>query len=203
MKQTGMMFKAPLVLAILNQIKLQTRRITKNSIKHPDHGTTVTPAELAREEQQVIERACPYGKPGDQIYVRETWCRKWDDQQGWLDDCWYRASNPDVVHADGLDKSPWKPSIHMPKAAARLWLEITGVRLEKLHDISREDAIAEGIDCPTGDYDAGCRNYLAKTGEVFDMEARESFCTLWQSTGADWAANPWVWVLEFKLIPTN
>ena len=79
----------------------------------------------------------------------------------------------------------WKPSIHMPKWAARIWLEVTGVRVERLQAISRGDAMTEGCPFPN----------------MADGEApREWFAEVWKSTGGDWDANPWVWVIDFKRI---
>lgn len=137
---------------------------------------------------------CPYGQPGDRLWVRETFCQKWCDQRGYLDEYLYRATEPDVVHPDGQDKSPWRPSIHMPRAASRITLEITGVRVERLQDISEADAwresapdYEEGVDPPPPD-------------ESCEWSYRASFQSLWQSiNGAgSWTANPWVWVVEFK-----
>ncbi len=176
MKETGLMFKAPLVRSILDGTKTQTRRIAKEFAGRDDLD-----AILRRFPNQ---NGCPYGGPGDRIYVRETFCYQWSDERGWLDECWFRATTPDVEHPDGGEKSPWKPAIHMPKTVARIWLEITGVRVERLQDISEADAKAEGVD-------AG--KYLG-----LDRAYARAFSELWESTGGNWAANPWCWVIDFK-----
>ncbi|WP_343627406.1 hypothetical protein [Comamonas aquatica] len=263
MKETGLMFKAPLVRAILEGRKTQTRRVAK-PVKHPDLGNLYTPGALVmeREPQHVIDRACPLGRPGDRIYVRETWAdliavspstdepmaigpgerlieapTSWTDDKGrtrWHFDgqvIAYRAnSNVEFCDGDGFtgefaDKSDmprWRPSIHMPKEFARIWLEITGVRVERLQDISEDDADAEGCErleteryerdwklCPkcggTRLHDA----LGAGLGVIHDVDCRECdtyvkrFRHLWLSTGGDWDANPWVWVIDFKTISTN
>ena len=101
---------------------------------------------------------------------------------------WYRATNRDLTWSNDGESEvnvPWKPAIHMPKALARLWLEVTGVRVERLQSISRGDAMAEGCPFPN-----------MADGE----DPRDWFAEVWKSTGGDWAANPWVWVIDFKRI---
>lgn len=152
---------------------------------------------------------CPYGQPGDQLWVRETWMPDpscdddaWDDNHitytQWTEDfnmrladmpaslC--RAGNA-IYRAswDGQEMAGWKPSIHMPRWASRIQLEIVSVRVERLNDISDHDALAEG--CSTKDMQHGDR--LASV-----------FSRLWESiNGAgSWEANPYVWVVEFKRV---
>lgn len=147
---------------------------------------------------------CPYGRPGDRLWVRETWAP--------LDDsgaCFYRSGIPEYVASQPtgawLDypydsvyapKCPesirWRPAIHMPRAASRILLEITGIRVERLQDISEEDAIAEGIE----------KNCIYNNGRRYVESPIHSFCTLWQSINGpeSWDENPWVWVVEFKQI---
>jgi len=206
MKEIGMMFKAPLVRAILSGQKTQTRRVAKD-VRHPDLGNWYTPGALVIEDepQHVIHRACPLGQPGDRIYVRETVrsCRAYE-VQGYPPSDW--GNKPIWFDADGTPPgaaTAWAtkatPAIHMPKWAARIWLEITDTRLERLQEISNADAQAEGcyhedpcdhirqsctdIGCPGPDYRIGYRK-------------------LWeQLNGADsWTKNPWVWVIDFKHI---
>lgn len=216
MKETGLMFKAHLVRAILEGRKTQTRRILKPqpAPNHPHDGGTKwiierglhTPVgsvgHLSVREKMGL--CCPMGKPGDRIYVRETWCQQGDDDGFLIDNAyWYRATDPDVMDSEDMEKSPWRPSIHMPKWAARIWLEITGVRVERLQSISRADAIAEGIKFFNNDHECGAKNYLDKTDMDYSLCPSDSFETLWKSTGGDWAANPWVWVIDFKTISTT
>ena len=182
MKETGLMFKAPLVRAILSGQKTQTRRIAKD-VRHPDLGNWYAPGALVLEgePQHVIHRACPWGQPSDRIYVRETFARVPTV-----------CGSDEVVFAadyqDDSDKAAgvkYTPAIHMPKDLARVWLEITGVRVERLQSISRGDAMAEGCPAPN-----------MADGE----DPRDWFAEVWKSTGGDWAANPWVWVIDFKRI---
>ena len=104
----------------------------------------------------------------------------------------YRADYLDDPHGPDGEKSPegkyrhWSPAIHMPKAAARIWLEVTGVRVERLQSISEADAKAEGVD--------------ANKYHGLDRAYARAFSELWETTGGDWAANPWVWVIDFKRI---
>lgn len=162
MKETGLMFKAPLVRSILDGTKTQTRRVVKNqpfdrswSTKGHKIGYMSGRAANGDEVDGLIAYSessggewhakCPMGQPGDRIYVRETFCYQWSDERGWLDECWFRATTPDVEHPDGGEKSPWKPAIHMPKALARIWMDITSVRVERLQQITEANCIAEGI----------------------------------------------------------
>lgn len=166
---------------------------------------------------------CPYGKPGDFLWVRETWrkyCR--------VDDNGYTRFDEEVIEyaADGhgflplvdgdgfrmYDKKgnergvPWKPSIHMPKSAARIWLEVEEIRVERLHDISEEDACDEGIESDKlGEL---WRDYLTPDDNperCLLIEPSASFETLWvKINGVDsWKANPWVWVVKFKVLSTT
>ena len=185
MKETGLIFKAPLVLAILEGRKTQTRRIAK-PVRHPDLGNVYSPSALVREHepQHVINRACPYGQPGDRIYVRETFSQHPDWGQ-----VAFRADGEEFEDADGwLWEPKWMPSTHMPKELARIWLEITGVRVERLQEIIPDDCIAEGA-WPVEQRELG-RGH----------EAVSAFRELWESTGGDWDANPWVWAIDFKVL---
>ena len=188
LKETGLMFKAPLVRAILEWRKTQTRRVAK-PVKHPDLGNLYTPGALAmgREPQHVIDRACPIGQPGDRIYVRETFSQH--PEWGQLA---FRADGEEFEDADGwLWEPKWIPSIHMPKDLARIWLEITGVRLERIQEITPDDCIAEGA-WPVEQRELG-RGH----------EAASAFRELWESTGGDWSSNPWVWAIDFKVLSTT
>ncbi|WP_287918079.1 hypothetical protein [Comamonas sp.] len=232
MKETGLMFKAPLVHAILAGQKTQTRRLLKPqpAPNHPHDGGTKwvlerglhTPVgsvgHLSVREKMGLR--CPMGQPGDRIYVRETFVQgfKTDPSTGdllqWGADgeelpmtTWFRATDGGISWSDddGWETNvPWKPSIHMPKDLARIWLEITGVRVERLQDISNEDAIAEGVNRIShgreGDYYSAIRNEQHPKNWTYPDDA---FRELWESTGGDWAANPWVWVIDFKTISTT
>lgn len=193
MRERPILFSAPMVRAILDGSKTQTRRI----VKEPDNGVT-TAIENGKpfctdELGNWLERISPYGKRGDRLWVRETFCQKsWDTNKG----CYYRATDDvdciddgdgyAVINKDGSLKSPWKPSIHMPRWASRITLEITNVRVERLQDISEDDAIAEGC-----------------SGKIDGLEyPSQQYKQLWNKINGDgsWAANPWVWVIDFKRV---
>lgn len=242
MKEAGLMFKAPLVRAILSGQKTQTRRIAKD-VRHPDLGNWYAPGALVLEgePQHVIHRACPWGQPGDRIYVRDTfwaWGRwetrfsqaKGRDEWNFVDMTLQAGRVHEFLDPllgklrrrgqTGPGPTWWKrPGILMPKAAARIWLEITGVRVERLQAISEQDAEAEG--CERLDYErhervrdlcpkcGGTRLHDAlgsNGGVIHDVDCLECdtyvkrFRHLWESTGGDWSANPWVWVIDFKRI---
>lgn len=189
MKERPILFSAPMVRALLAGTKTQTRRIAK-PVRHPDLGNVYAPGALVleREPQHVIDRCCPYGRPGDRLWVRETHMNWWK-----LD-----PANPEgprlfshvaAYAADGYELEPgerWIPSIHMLRAASRILLEITAVRVERLQDISEADALAEGVP-----------HSLNLPGGRF---ARENFEHLWWTINGDgsWESNPWVWVVEFE-----
>lgn len=222
-KERGILFKAPMVRAILEGRKTQTRRIMKpqydgdalcsprwfHTTKEDTHGQ-LTDGDLifgTFDDNGEFGARFPYGAIGDRLWVRETWCHAADDDDrmkynadGNLDSscCHYRAGGLDVVHVDGaetksgLPKSPWVPSIFMPRWASRITLEITNVRVERLNDITEEDAADEGIK-----FDTSLMGYW----EGYNT-AREAFAKLWESiNGAgSWSANPWLWVIEFQRV---
>lgn len=213
MKETGLMFKAPLVRALLDGRKTQTRRIAK-PVRHPDLGNVYSPGALVleHEPQHVINRACPYGQPGDRIYVRETArsCRAYE-VQGYPPSQW--GNKPIWFEADGTPpgaETAWAtkatPAIHLPMFAARIWLEVRSVRVERLQDISEEDAITEGIERADNFFGCTCwKAYGEPEGAdvVCPDDPIGSFRTLWESTGGDWDANPWVWAIDFKVLSTT
>lgn len=195
-KERPILFSGAMVRAILDGRKTQTRRIVKD--RHIDAAPPVAFFQFLRDH-------CPYGQPGDRLWVRETWA-----QPAALDPgpTVYRADYSASVPA-GFENVPpadaiaWKPSIHMPRAACRLVLEVTGLRVERLQDITYDDAIAEGM------FDPGSiRDTYPPTGETGEQLGRRlkhpqrSFALLWEElNGAGaWDANPWVWVVEFRRI---
>jgi hypothetical protein len=215
MKETGLMFKAPLVRAILSGQKTQTRRVMKlnfnDSFSYMQTNLPTAYNEIIefREQEgtwfglhgwnELCKCTCPFGKPGDRIYVRETHAHHPEFAQ-----MAFRADGEEFEDADGWLWVPkWTPAIHMKKEEARIWLEITGVRVERLQSISRADAIAEGIQFFNGDHECGAKNYMDKTNMDYSLCPIDSFETLWKSTGGDWEANPWVWVIDFKTISTT
>lgn len=212
MTQRGMIFNAEMVRAILDGRKTQTRRPIKwkqtrfTEIGEREDGGYWPWSEDA-EHACDFWHPCPFGAVGDRIWVRETFCPVDDTQYGgekWVD---YRATPKfEASHPAGWDSAPndaealkWRPSIHMPRWASRILLEITDVRVERLNAISEQDARAEGI------IDGGCLN----CGEPEpcgcanpEPDATDAFAYLWQSIYGqeNWNANPWVWVISFERI---
>lgn len=215
MKERPILFSAPMVRAILAGQKTQTRRASK-PVKHPDLGNLYDPGALVmeREPQHVIDRACPYGQPGDRLWVRETWLPDppadddaWDDNfctyVEWsgcgsrIDSVPTQLQKPDhCIYREGWDGHDliWRPSIHMPRWASRILLEITDVRVERLQDISETDALAEGVKSCEAELDTGGNWYAPE--ELYSM--------LWTKINGwgdrGWNANPWVWVVEFRRV---
>lgn len=198
MKETGLMFKAPLVRAILSGKKNQTRRIAKteitmgrDSLLAPHRGRKHADVYLLPERAMEAVALSPVGQPGDRIYVRESFTRV--PTVCGSDELVFAAD-----YQDDSDKAAgvkYTPAIHMPKHDARIWLEVTGVRVERLHNISEADASREGLAYSTERMGHWCGN-----SRDWQMTARQAFRDLWIETGGDWAANPWVWVIDFKLI---
>lgn len=211
-KERPILFSAAMVRAILEGRKTVTRREVKKPAALNCLAAGFEPAFLALPGNSDM---CPYGTPGDRLWVRETWyCDHFEVMRGpYLkpDDLDVREALNDgtlAYAADGLtpyeaDQPVWKPSIHMPRWACRIQLEITDVRVERLQDISDAQIEAEGIDLDA----------LTDGQERYDMchagsgaEGRPTLLTawrdLWQSiNGLDsWEANQWVWVVEFKQI---
>jgi hypothetical protein len=216
-KERPILFSAPMVRAILEGRKTVTRRAVKG-LKTDNPviaGADETPMTCCWDYGGPVIR-CPYGQPGERLWVRETWMdlrgtgvEHRPDPDGPLQRYAYRADNPAGSHADEARKDfglKWKPSIHIPRVASRILLEITGVRVERLQDISEAQAMAEGIVGVAFRPDDGwpiCTGYMVgpddgKTG--LQTTAAKAFAGLWDSVGGDWDANPWVWVVEFKRV---
>lgn len=229
-KERPILFSAPMVRAILEGRKTVTRRAIKaqphidasgnfcvgrSNYGQDGYGNPVT--------KHFVNDCCPYGKPGDRLWVRETFallgnedgcCIDWQDNLVKGDERSaariYRASCPtgdyglyqipakaewkpdtEAMEYDGV----WRPSIHMPRWASRILLEITDVRVERLQDISRYDIRAEGLECPP-----------ELAGDDVSPNYRDWYPAAWRElwssiNGAEsWNANPWVWVVEFKQV---
>ncbi|MBL7379349.1 hypothetical protein IL387_06585 [Escherichia coli] len=239
MKERGMIFNGEMVRAILDGRKTQTRRIMKVQPSdgfHPTHngydldlnahwytpGVVDKNGYLQPAKKDVFGVAdenegytCPFGAVGDRIWVRETWA---EAGAGAPDLKLYRANYPEHVptHYENVPPASdirWTPSIHMPRRASRLTLEITGVRVEKLDKISEEDAISEGMQgvlCPSckGDPDYSTTQYdpdtLAAVDEIPCQSCesnRSKFFALWDSIYGEGnhCMGDWVWVIEFKV----
>lgn len=220
MKERPILFSAPMVRAILSGQKTMTRRVIK-----PQPIVSEAEAKVLSEARDsgFINIKCPYGEVGDRLWVRETWMPDpscdddaWDDAMmsymEW-DGCGMPMRNypealksvNNVIHRaswDGEDMVGWKPSIHMPRWASRITLEIVSVRVERLNEISEQDAIAEGA-MKAVKYTDG---HITGDPRIVANEQCSShqfgFEGLWkQINGADsWQQNPWVWIIEFKRI---
>ena len=185
MKERPILFSAAMVGALLDGSKTQTRRAVKGGVTDYDGA-------LARDS------VCPYGRPGDQLWVREA--IRWAGEADGITASTYAADGALTV----ADAWPWKrvflPSMHCPRGLSRIQLEVTGIRVERLQDISEADAIAEGIEQLESPH-AGValyRDYAA--GHDSTVSPIHSYTTLWEKINgtSSWAANPLVWVVEFK-----
>lgn len=219
-KERGMIFNAEMVRAILSGLKTQTRRImaiqpensklglrrvieSKNVRYNGKYFWSQSDAVGLKARSKVF--ACPYGKVGDRIWVRETWqgplvdfelsddLRRNPEKYEKPENCFYSADGvpaPEFYDADDNLRRCWRPSIYMPRWASRILLEITNVRVERLNDISEEDAQAEGVSLST--------HTITPPEAVY----RVGFSELWRSIYGDegWKKNPWVWVIEFKRV---
>lgn len=205
MKERGIIFNGDMVRATLAGCKTQTRRIVK---PQPDEdGLARLSGGPWMDTSERVYR-CPFGEVGDRLWVRETsglQIRR-DGLGGTGEFRVYRASNPDAVRyktASGeIAPIKWVPSIHMPRHASRILLEITDVRVERLSDISEEDCWEEGIGEVDGRFEnIEIINMALKIGCCVE-DAKPMFALLWQSIyGTEsWDANPWVWAISFKRI---
>lgn len=197
-KERGILFTGPMVRAILDGRKTETRRVYRPAKGYPrDDGETLPDGTGGR---WLDWGPCPYGRIGDRLWVRETWAH--------VPVTAYRMStgvqqtaNPNdpgmaAVYRSGWERSApgrWRPSIHMPRWASRITLEVEEVRLERLQDLTPEDVRREGVVL----WDATTR------GEGIEDVRR--FGILWDSINAGrghgWDANPWVWVIRFRRLP--
>lgn len=194
------LFSGPMVRAILAGTKTQTRRVVKRQgdmefdSADPHYGPywlAYAAGDATGEDAKV---RCPYGAPGERLWVRETFAQ---DVAGCPGGISYRADHSDPRGDGPAHPMKWRPSIFMPRAASRILLEITDVRVERLQAISEAEARSEGIT------DGGCLN--CGNSEPCGCpdpspDARDAFAWLWQSINGShsWHANPWVWVVSFK-----
>jgi len=200
MKERPILFSGPMVRAILEGRKTVTRRVVKGIALEWLAPGMFVPSFVASPGNDL----CPYGQPGDRLWVRETWAH--------VPVTAYRMStgvqqtsdptDPDMaaVYRAGWERSApgrWRPSVHMPRWASRITLEVTDVGLERVQDITEEEARAEGV-TPTEDTEGGLSHALG-------------FIDLWDSLRSDprasvvygWKANPWVWVVRFRRVEST
>ncbi|MGY0145232.1 hypothetical protein [Edwardsiella tarda] len=212
MKERPIIFNDEMVRAILSGTKTMTRRPMKvqptpsktrpgdfsfpsKKLESMVHVSDLAPGNSPIPDCHLffLECCCPYGQPGDRLWVRET-----------FGDCGvrfvYRADTDDGA---ACQVKRWTPSIHMPRWASRITLEITDVRVESLQDITDGDARAEGVPEAGGLLPEYPGTYLTPKGDF--ASARVAFQRLWESIYGDdgWDANPWVWVIAFRRVDTG
>lgn len=211
------LFSSEMIRAILDGRKTQTRRVVKpqplqeHNLWWDDDGDPGDGSYLGVAVHECDEKGgspeyipCPYGVPGDRLWVRETFqCDPASYERHDTEKVFYQATMP-----PGLKHL--RPSIFMPRWASRITLEVTGVRVERVQEISEKDAVGEGLyvwqqdEDPDGQYDPRT-HYGIKIGDVWETDPRFTFRRLWDSInvkrGFGWDVNPWVWVVEFKRLP--
>lgn len=220
MKEHPILFSTEMVRAIRDGLKTQTRRVIKDQPSGPDifppngYETNDTwffrDAYYADEQHPNIGKyvKCPYGVKGNRLWVRETWahddiyCK--DVACGNRDHIWWKANENKITADSFAGAARWRPSIHMPRWASRLTLEIVDIRVERVQAITRADARAEGVSHVwTWSKERNETNpeYFAR-GVLNPYVA--NYSVLWDSINAKrgygWDVNPWVWVIEFKKV---
>lgn len=234
MRERPILFSAPMVRAILDGRKTKTRRIVKNRGCLPEFrgpsgctddvtcwgwedGETSDHIAIGAPDPETahgLYLPCPYGVPGDRLWVREAWAVKrhepcLEHERDYQELCGpavrYLADGTEIRHqgdratGQGIYRGlveKGRPSIHMPRWASRITLEITDVRVERLNDISIDDAIAEGLEWVSPTFGIG------GIAESWSQNPIDAYARLWENiNGPDsWAANPWVWAVEFKRV---
>lgn len=199
MKERPILFSAAMVRALLAGQKTQTRRPVKITHRTPGLAACLTPP-VGAPRLRVAAELCPYGQPGDRLWVREAWRERAIGEAGHLERGGYAYRATENV--DGLAER-WRPSIHMPRAASRITLEITDVRVERLQDISEADARAEGATYHDG-RGIGHSGWRHDHGAVH-ADARSAYGRLWNDINGpgSWDVNPWVWVVEFRRLASG
>lgn len=184
MNEKPILFSTEMVQAILEGRKTQTRRICKH--QHWSHSelTDFNKNQIFQKIDRNV--SCKFGKPGDLLWVRETF----DPTSGCLGSILYKANYTSKELSSAVKKLfEWKSSRFMPKAAARIWLQIEEIRVERLQDITYQDILQEGMPKPLGDYSSPV----------------DWFETLWTKINGSgsWDANPWLWVIKFRVLSTT
>lgn len=205
MKERPILFSGPMVRAILDGRKTQTRRIVKQQppadfrrhcwMSAPVYGWTNEPVPAGTWHTA----RCPYGFDGDRLWVRETWRTVGDAP---LSIC---TEPGDIGYAATADEATlttmrWRPSIHMPRWVSRIALEVTGVRVERLQEITSKDAQAEGVPFTVAEHTF---RKCFRDPEERASERLKRFAELWEAINGDrapWESNPWVWVVSFKQV---
>lgn len=216
MKERPILFNAEMVRAIQSRQKTQTRRIVKQQPRngwafsdefgriksnHPKKGKfgAFIRRGVGTDFPEIDIEVSPFGMPGDQLWVRETFYQKVEVCRDVTDEA--ITTRKQAAAYEGEDKpvikscESWekRPSIHMPRWASRIQLEITNVRVERLQDISEDDIKAEGIK----------QRFPNVNDQFTPVILKEQFKELWSSIYKNWDANPWVWVVEFKVVTND
>jgi hypothetical protein len=200
-KQKPILFSTQMVRAILEGRKTQTRRLFPYQYKVCTHNNKYQIEYMDERDNQYytrhIEDICKYGKIGDRLWVKETYAMYGENS---IIPYEYKAN-----FKEPIDKFwKWKPSIFMPRKASRITLEITNIRVERLNDISEEDAIAEGVEYINSEGNGVYyKNYKIKNKNWMEFKNPiDSYHTLWESINGknSWRLDPLVWVIEFKKI---
>lgn len=194
MSDRPILFSGPMVRALLAGTKTQTRRMVKTP--QPGFIQQLTDGRFETSPDGGFDRGvgyikCHYGQPGDRLWVRETW--KEDLSPCCDGSCGHQNALYRADFGEGPEwRGGWAPSIHMPRWASRITLEITGIRVERLQEISEPDAYKEGIRLD---------EWEGNDGEA-PSSSREAFEWLWNSINGpgSWEANPWCWVVSFKQV---
>lgn len=220
MREKPILFSGPMVRAILDGRKTQTRRAVKPQPSfrqsHEWRGRTVRDCEsrgwvwkdhdfgdgdaVHAAPGSEMAALCPYGQPGDRLWVRETWAKRDDCVDGGLKAKHYlhfRASYNGHLGSEWHYYGHWRPSIHMPRWASRITLDIVSVRVERLNDISEADAIAEGLTSEGGAWSVTDGYWCSRC-----VDPRHTYEKLWEHINGvgSWTRNPWVWVVEFQIV---
>jgi len=214
MKERPILFSGEMVRAILEGRKTQTRRVVKKIDQKCDGLKFIRKNEYAmiwnknpEVEKKYVPKGglleiahihCPFGQPGDQLWVRETWAHDDPDCQNIhcenIDHIWWKANEIKLVADSFCGSARWHPSIHMPRWASRILLEVVSIRVERVQEIDMNGIIAEGIH----------ESYVATVESGIINPPLHAFRKLWDSInekrGYSWEVNPWVWVVEFKRI---
>jgi hypothetical protein len=218
MKQRPILFSKPMVFAIMDDIKTLTRRTQGLETVNINPDARVGAVNTHENVWDFVMHdggsqrgiKCPYGKPGDQLWVRESfwaygkWEQRYSEKKQRMEWCFvdmtverdrlYQYADPTPEkfrHRRDIDPAWWpRNSIHMPRKASRIQLEITAIRVERLQDISEADAIAEGVT-----FEPTHPRHQQHMG-------KDAYQRLWESINGDgsWDANPWVWIVEFKVL---
>ena len=193
------LFNTEMVRAILDGRKTCTRRVVKPTPKYFEVNENPV---YIYDAEPAMGRIYPPCQPGDVLYVRETWgiyTESWLDADYFMYKADYPANAATYTHQDGTicDLPRWRPSIHMPKEAARIWLKVTDVKVERVQEINEDEAKAEGANWKNGK-NVGVEETMSRT-------AVERFSEIWDSTikksdldRYGWQANPLVWAISFE-----